>query len=305
MEDNKELILVYKEMPIVNRDDRFSVVITPQHYLLKKEHLAIKQEYQSRKIAASLFDELIDSNKDEYSFFVYKEDEDWIFIAYNQNEIVKFLEEVGISSSNVNEIFFAQQFASSIKHPIKLGNDNALVSINGIATVVSTDMLPEDIQYTDKLDNIKPKKGVLLSQGHMFDSKIASILSAIFIIFGLLFLLEGKNLSLNRPQNQEKINTILEKYPALSSSYTRESILSKYQKINKIERRKRDIIAKLAKIMDSTVKVDEFKLSKNSYSAVLSVENSNQISSLINRAKQNGINANKISSNQLKIEGLI
>ena len=61
----------------------------------------------------------------------------------------------------------------------------------------------------------------------------------------------------------------------------------------------------MAKIIDSTTKVDELKLNKNRYSGVLSIKNSNQISSLINKAKQNGINANKISSNQLKIEGAI
>jgi len=305
MEDNKELVLVYKGMPTVNRDDRFSVVITPQHYLLKKEHLAIKQEYQSRKIAASLFDELIDSNKDEYSFFVYKEDEDWIFIAYNQNEIVNFLEEVGISSSNVDEIFFVQQLVSSIEKPISLGDDKALVSINGIATIVSKNMLPKDTQFVHMSADIQPKKAVLLSKEYMLDSKTTLLLSIVFIIFGLLFLIESRNILTNGVPNQAKIDTILENHPTLSSSYTRESILSKYQKIDKAERAKRNIIAKLAKMIDSSIKVDEFKLNQNSYSAVLSVQNSNQISSLINRAKRYGIKAEKISANQLKVEGKI
>lgn len=304
IQSNKKLILIYRGMTIQN-SSRFSVVITPQNYLIKTEYLPITRKYQAKKIALSVFDELIEDNKEDYAFFVYKENDNWVFIAYSQNEIMKLLDEVGISYSNIDEIFFAQQFASSIKRPIKLGNNNALVSINGIATVVPTSMLSADIRYADKLDNIRPKKGVLLLQEHMLDSKIVSILSIIFIVFGLLCLLESKNLSLDKMQNQEKINTIFEKYPALSSSYTRESILSKYQKIDKIERRKRDIIVKLAKIIDSTTKVDELKLNKNRYSGVLSIKNSNQISSLINKAKQNGINANKISSNQLKIEGAI
>jgi hypothetical protein len=305
MEDNKELVLVYRGMPQVNRDDRFSVVITPQNYLLKKEHLAIKQEYQSKKIAASLFDEFIENNKDAYSFFVYKEDEDWIFIAYNQNEIMELLEEVGISASNVDEIFFAQQLVSSIDKPISLGEDKALVSIDGIATIVPKNILPKDTEYVHISDEVQPKKAVFLSKEYMLDSKTTLLFSIIFIIFGLLFLIESRNMVMHGSQNQEKIDKIIENNPALSSSYTRESILSKYQQIDKTQRAKREIVAKLSKIVDSSVKVDEFKLSNNKYSAILSVQNANQISSLINRAKRQGLKVAKLSPNQLKIEGMI
>ena len=303
MEDNKKLVLVYKGMPRVDRDDRFSVVITPQNYLLRKEQLAIKQEYQSRKIASSLFDDFIESDKEDYSFFVYKEDEEWIFIAYKQEEIMELLEEVGISSSNVDEIFFVQQLTSSIEKPISLGSDKALVSIGGVATIISKSMLSEDTEYMNMSDDVQPKRAVVLSKEYVFDSKIALLLSIIFIIFGLLFLIEGRNIVSSMPKSQGETSTILKNNPSLSSSYTRASILTKYKKIDTIERAKRDLIAKLSKIIDSDIKVDEFYLNKNRYNALLYVKNTNQIPALIRRAKKNGFKADKVSSNQLKIEG--
>jgi hypothetical protein len=303
MEDNKKLVLVYHGMPIVDREDRFSVVVTPQNYLFRKEQLAIKQEYQSRKIAASLFDDFIENNKEDYSFFVYKENDEWIFIAYRQEEIMQLLADVGISPSNVDEIFFAQQLVSSIEKPISLGIDKALVSIDGIATIVSKNMLSEDIEYVHMSDDIQPKKAVILSKEYMFDSKTTLLLSIIFIIFGLLFLIEGRTIVSKAPKNQEEIGNILENNPSLTSSYTRASILTKYKKIDAIERAKRDLIAKLSKIIDSNIKVDEFYLNKNRYNALLYIKNTNQIPALIRRAKQNGFKVDQVSSNQLKIEG--
>jgi hypothetical protein len=303
MEDNKKLVLVYKGMPRVDRDDRFSVVITPQNYLLRKEQLAIKQEYQSRKIASSLFDDFIENDKEDYSFFVYKEDEEWIFIAYKQEEIMELLEEVGISSSNVDEIFFVQQLTSSIEKPISLGSDKALVSIGGVATIISKSMLSEDTEYMNMSDDVQPKRAVVLSKEYVFDSKTALLLSIIFIIFGLLFLIEGRNIVSSMPKSQGETSAILKNNPSLSSSYTRASILTKYKKIDAIERAKRDLIAKLSKIIDSDIKVDEFYLNKNRYNALLYVKNTNQIPALIGRAKKNGFKVDKVSSNQLKIEG--
>jgi hypothetical protein len=305
MENNKQLVLVYRGMPKVDRTDRFSIVITPQNYLLRKEHLAIKQEYQSRKIASSLFDDFIEEDKDEYSFFVYKEQEDWIFIAYKQKEIMDLLEEVGIPTSNVDEIFFAQQFVSSIKKPISLGEKNALISLNSIATVVNKNMLPDTTEYVHISNDIQPKKAVFLSKEFIFDSKNALLISIVFVIFGLLFLIEGRSAIRNHFNNTDQINEILKNKPSLSSSYTRESILTKYQKIDNIQRAKRDLIAKLSKIINNSVKIDGITIDKNRYKVLLSVTSKQQIPSVISKAKQQGLKIEKESQNQFKIEGVL
>jgi len=308
MEDNKELVLVYKGMPKVDREDRFSIVITPQNYLLKKEHLAIKQEYQSRKIASSLFDEFIDEDKDKYSYFVYKdEDDSWVFIAYKQEDIMALLHDVGISPDNVDEIFFAQQLVSFINKPISLGEDKALVSINGIATVIPKNMLNKDTIYENNLSEVHPKKAAisLSSTMALIDSKYASLLSIVFIIFGLLFLIESSRYDEVNVDKETVVEDILKQHPSLSSSYTRQSVLSKYKTIDKQQRAKRDLILKLSKVIEDDTKVDSLDIKHNKYNIVLSSSNESKLKTIIKKAKQSNLKAKIISNNQISIKGTL
>jgi len=307
-EDNKGLVLVYKGMPKVDRNDRFSIVITPQNYLLKKEHLAIKQEYQSRKIASSLFDEFIDEDKDKYSYFVYRDEDDaWVFIAYKQEDIMKLLNEVGISSDSVDEIFFAQQLVSFMDKPIDLGNDKALVAINGIATVVPKNMLNENTIYENSLTEVHPKKAAisLSSTMALIDGKYASLLSIVFVIFGLLFLIESSRYGSVDISQQGVVSDILKQHPALSSAYTRQSLLSKYKSTDKQQRAIRDFLSKLSKIINDDTKVDTLEIKHNQYNVVLSNSNASALKIVRKKAKQYDLNAKMLSGDKLSIKGTL
>jgi len=303
MGNSKELVLVYKGMPTVSLDDRFSIVLTPQNYILKKENLPIKQEYQSKKIVSSIFDNFID-NKDEYSFFVYKENEDWIFIAYKQQEIIELLEEAGIPSANVDEIFFAQQMVSSISKPISLGEKNALVVIDDIATVVPKSILPDNTIYENELEDIHPKKSVPLSNDNSYiDTKTSIIYSSIFILFAIFFILEGMRYTHSSKEKSNKVETILQHYPALESSYKRESILSKYSIIDKEQRAKRELIKKLSRLISQNVKIEKFDLRQQKYMVILSTPDTHLLKQIQQKVKSNGMQISNISSNKLTIKG--
>jgi len=303
MGHSKELVLVYKGMPKVSLEERFSIVLTPQNYILRKEKLPIKQEYQSKKIVSSIFDSFID-NKDEYSFFVYKEDEDWIFIAYKQQEVIDLLEESGIPSSNVDEIFFAQQMVSSISKPISLGEQNALTVIDGIATVVPKSILPDETVYENELEDIHPKKSVPLSTSNSYiDIKTALIFSAIFFIFAIFFIMEGMRYTSSSKEASQKVEEILQHYPALESSYKRESILSKYTHIDQEQRAKREVIKKLSKLISQNIKIEQFELKQNSYTAVLSTPNTQLLNQIKRKVKSNGMQISNISTNKITIKG--
>jgi len=303
MGNSKELVLVYKGMPKVSLEERFSIVLTPQNYILRRENLPIKQEYQSKKIVSSIFDNFIE-DKDKYSFFVYKEDEDWIFIAYKQEEVIELLEEAGIPSSNVDEIFFAQQMVSTITKPISLGKNNALVVIDGIATVVPKSILPEDTVYENIIEDIHPKKSVPLSNEHSYiDTKTALIFSAIFTIFAIFFIIEGMRYTHSSQKASTKVEEILQHYPALESSYKRESILAKYSNIDKEQRAKREIIKKLSKLINQNIKIEQFELNAKTYSAVLSTPNTRLLNQIKQKVKANGMQITNISSNKITIKG--
>ena len=303
MGNNKKLLLVYKGMPKISTKESFNVVLTPQNYIVKKEELPIKQEYQAKKIVLSIFDNYID-NKEDYSFFVYKEDKYWIFIAYKYNEILELLKEAGISLSQVENIFFIQQMQHSISKPILLSNNQVLTVIDGIVTIIPKEILPPDTLYADDDFTAKlPKKSISITTTSIFTTKLSISLSIVFILFGILFIVEAQRYVKSIEESEAKIEQVLENYPSLHSSYTRNSILSKYMKIDNEQRSKREMIKKLAKLLNKNVKVNKFELKQNSYNVILEIQNRTKLKQMMQKIKSKGMKVKKLSTTRLSIQG--
>lgn len=303
MGKSKKLLLVYKDMPKVSLDDRVNIVLTPQVYIVKKENLPIKKEYQAKKIVLSVFDDYIKDAKG-YSFFVYKDNQDWIFIAYKQDDIINLLKENDIPLSKVENIFFIQQMAPEIKTPIRLTNSNALVVIDGIVTLVPQHILPEDTVYDDILKAVLPKKSVSLSSNlSLLDDKTSIYLSIIFVIFGVLFIVEANRYLSTSKDNQQQIKKVLENYPSLQSSYTRKNILLKLQKIDKEQRLKREFIKKISKLLNKNIKIDKLELNQNNYNVMLDIKDISMLKRVMHKAKALGMSVKKLSNSQLQIKG--
>jgi len=94
--NSKELLLAYSGMKNQTLSHSVNIMLTPQFYTLKKEKLPLKYLYQAKKIASSLFDGFLDEQKN-YEYFVYKQRDEWIFIAYNPKEINALLASKGSS----------------------------------------------------------------------------------------------------------------------------------------------------------------------------------------------------------------
>jgi len=302
MGKSKRLVLVYKNMPPVNVDELVDIVLTPQNYIVKREKLPITSEYKAKKIAPSIFGNLLEE-KERYSFFVYKDRDSWVFIAYIQDEIIDLLKSVGIASKNINRVFFIQQFYEYINQPIALASEYLLVKLDNIVTIIPKKVLGNEIEYLDfDTINNRPKKSIVITNQFILDSKIVLVLSLVFFLFGLSFVIEGYNISSYVPKNQDKIALILERNPSLVSSYSRDSILSKYRKIDAKERKKRDLIIKLSKVVTSNqVEVDKFTMDDNSFELIVNILNSN--TNIGKRAVANGFKVKKLSNGKLKIEG--
>ena len=117
MGNNKELLLVYTGMKQVTVSDAVNVMLTPQFYTLKKETLPVRYAYQAKRIAPSLFDGLLEAGK-HYDYMVWKEKEEWVFLAYDLEMITSFLESKGFALEHVSKIFFAQQSADLFDKPL-------------------------------------------------------------------------------------------------------------------------------------------------------------------------------------------
>ncbi len=307
MGNNKELLLIHPSMKPVSLTEAVNVMLPPQFYTLKKEVLPLRYAYQAKKIAPSLFDGLLEGG--DYEYMVWKEDEAWVFLAYDIQKITTFLESKSFALEHVSKLFFAQQSVDLFDKPILFGEDDALVSLDGMVVVVPRGALSDEDGPSPVFDNsFTPKKGIVLSgaYGSVLSLKQASMLSAIFILFALMFFVEGSRYSDDSKAGEAKIQELLSANPALQSTYTRESIASKYKAIDRTERKKRELVKMVSGMIFKGVTLSALEIDTKSYKIHFTCKDAQVVKRLNQLAAKNKLKTSAVSgSHDLKIEGTL
>jgi len=247
--------------------DTVNIMLSPQFYTLKKETLPLKYAFQAKKIAPSLFDGLLE-NTEKYDYFVYREEEAWVFIAYDPEAINHFLVSKGIRPEQLGKIFFAQQALPFFTAPVLLGSKDALAAIDKTVVVIPRSALSENTETLTVDERFTPKHGIVLqgSFNSFLSQKQAIALAALFSLFALAFFVEGRRYAEGSEVTKAEIEALIEEYPALQSQYTRKSIAEKYRAIDKNERKKRDTVKTLGSMIFKGVTVDSFKMDDKGFS---------------------------------------
>ena len=306
--NTKALLLAYPSMKQVTLSETVNVMLPPQFYTLKKEALPLQYAYQAKKIAPSLFEGLLEEGKN-YEYMVWKEEDEWVFLAYDIEMITAFLQSKGFALEHVAKIFFAQQALEKFEKPLLLGANETLVSLDGMIVVVPRGALSEDEKATLVFDNsFTPKKGVALhgAYGSILSMKQASMLAVIFVLFALMFFVEGWRYSQNAQAGEEQMQELLEAYPSLQSKYTRESIVNKYKTIDSAERKKRDLIKTVSSMIFKGVTLTSLEMNEKMLKAQFSCKDAKVAKRVKDLAKKNQLNISAVSgSNDVKIEGTL
>ena len=298
------VLLIHREINEVNIDGAVDLVLTPQFYTLRKEDLPVKYAYQAKKIAPSLFEGLVEENG-EYEYFVYKEGEEWVFIAYDPSELIAFLRSKGIPPEKVRHVFFAQQIISQLGSPVSLGENSVLAPIRQTATIVPSAVAAESSPFDPERITL-PKKSVRLNVGatSLVPPRYMWMFAGVFLLFGMLWLIEGVRYNKDNGMLEAKLQKIYEAYPSLQNSYTRENIAKKYHALDKSERKKRQVVSQISKVLVKGVTLDEFEMDKKKFKAVLSTSGADVSKRLETLLKQNGMKKSSASSgNRFVIEG--
>ncbi|MGB5506163.1 MAG: hypothetical protein WBM70_05690 [Sulfurovum sp.] len=308
MGNTKDLLLAYPAMKQVTLSSSVNVMLPPQFYTVKKEALPLRYAYQAKKIAPSLFDGLLEEGKD-YDYMVWKEEDHWVFLAYDLEMITVFLESKGFALENVDKIFFTQQAVEKFDKPLSLGANEALVSLDDMTVVVPKGALAEEIETALVFDNsFTPKKGVALhgAYGSILRKKEASILTAIFALFALMFFVEGTRYSDHSQAGASQMQELLEAYPSLQSKYTRDSIVSKYKTIDRAERKKREMIKTLSGMIFKGVTLTSLEMNEKMFKVQFSCEDAQVAKRVKALAQKNQLNILAVAgSNDVKIEGAL
>lgn len=272
---SKELLLVHTAMKHVSLSEPVNIMVTPQFYTLKKEILPVTYAYQAKRFSGSLFDGLLDG-EGSYDFFVYKENEYWVFIAYDLGKITHFLQTKGFNPGDVSKIFFTQQSVEEFTAPYVLSDQDALVVLDEIVVLVPANALSSEEPSSLKFDrHFTPKKGVSLedASSSIFTIKQAVLFSSLFVFFAMMFLIEGSRYGGGNGSTEEELQSLYADYPSLKSTYTREGIVSKYRELDKTERAKRDAVKKLSDMIFKGVTLTSLYVDHKNVKASFSCNN--------------------------------
>ncbi len=305
MGSSNSLLLIHSAMPSVDSSAEYEIMLSPQFYTLKKEELPISYRYQAKKLASSILENLLPADGN-YEHYVFKDEDTWVFIAYDPEEIAKFLISKGLEAEKVSKLYFAEQIAQSFSVPVSLDEHNALVCVGDTATVVPKVLFSQETEYQDFSDSFRPTEGISFvpSTHSIVRKKEAWIISAIFLAFALMFIVEGMRYQQVVAAIQKEVDELLKDYPALQSKYARENIAQKYRKIDKEEREKREVLKGLSKLILPGVQMESLKMDGKHFVSMLKCPNEKSVLRVQTLAKAMSYKASRIGSeNLLKIEG--
>jgi len=300
----KRLILLYKGMPKQVLNETVNILITPQHYIIKRKELPVKYAYQAKKVAPSVFDGLLEDTQD-YAYYVIKQDENlWDFIAYNPDEIKNDLENRGIPLEKVSRLYFAQEFANQITTPIQVNDETALLTVNDTAVLVPASALSEEERRLELSSLQTPKGGISLKGGSSrFDFEQIASLSAILVLFAGMLLYEGIRYGGADTQGKAEITKILKNNPSLESKYTRESIADKYKSLDTQERQKRAIIKRLSRMIFKGVTLDSLHIDTKKFNAVFQINDENMLQKFKQLAAKEKFTVHVKNPTTVRVEG--
>ena len=261
--------------PVTELKNSIDIILTPQFYTFVREDLDLRFSYQAKQIAPSIFDDYLD-NTDEYQYYVYKCDNLWCFLAYNINEIDLFLESVGVEKHRVSKIYFTQQLADQLEEPLFIDERSLLKTIDGVVTIVPRHLMDSTIEYNPfRTETLTLKAGATMgsSLNSFISLKETLLLSSIFIILGTIFLLEGNRIKGSMTPQTEELDKLLVKHSKYSTSFARESVLSKYKPIDTKERAKRNAIKEISKLLSKKSHLKLLEINKNRVTANITTDN--------------------------------
>jgi len=296
---------VHRAMSHIDSSGPFDIMLSPQFYILKREPLPIRFHFQAKRLAPSILESLLPS-EGSYEYFIFREEDGWAFIAYDPVEISEFLRHLGIAVEKISKVYFAQQAVNRLTTPLSLDKNEVLSNVQRTATVTPKILFPKETIYQDFSSEFRPERGkrFLESTHSVVSEKDTFILAAIFALFAIMFTIEGLRYRHTILSMQEKVSTLLRSYPALQSQYARANIEKKYRRIDREERRKREVLKGLSRLMLPGVQLEALILDGKHFLARLKSPDEKTVVRILSLAKEKRFKASRLSEKTLvKIEG--
>lgn len=236
-------LYVDKDTPSIQPlQERYNVILSPSLYWVKKLTLPMRYAREVKKLLPSIFEDLLPEGN--YSYYVYKHEDAYIAFAYDDREIFSLLENKGLSSNSVAKIFFAQNVLEGITHPIAISQEEALFEKEGIWLSLPRNWV-ENPQEID-IETLELKHPLTLSTfAHIIDPKIFVRMSAIVLLFTVLFVGESFFIKHQTEAIIEEKNKLFESYDLKATSMQNNAMLKKYTSMHEKQTKIRSVTAQI------------------------------------------------------------
>lgn len=244
--------------------EKSDVVLSPEFYWAKRVSLNVKFKHEVKKMAASIFADLLPEGNFEYKVLKLAS-KDYIIVAYDLEFIQKELVNLGIDMLYVDKIYTAQSELLHIEDDLKVDDNYGLVSKDNVIVY-----LP--LQYVNAHNNVHSMmKNKNLSYDYIYSHKfqknsinpkqlnlIVTILlfCMLIIIFDFIKLKQEKSFF----DEQKELFITNNNFPR-----TKMQIKSMQDELSLIDSIQRDI-------RESLSYIDKFKLHKTEYFSMLKLE---------------------------------
>ena len=197
---NAVIGLIDKSTGKIKVEDKINIILTPSFYWIKRAYLEVRFSSAALKYAPSIFEGMLPEG--HYSYYAVKTKKEYIFFAYDPDEIISSLKAKGIEAAQIAGIYFAQNEMHSIKAPVQCNKEDAIVVHNDTVLQVPKYLVDES-SLKRSLDEIKElsKHKITLHKSSITHSikELAPLLS----VLGMLIVLYTTQLFFTYSKQQE------------------------------------------------------------------------------------------------------
>ncbi len=230
----------------INSKIKYNIILSPSLYWVKKVSLPIKHARDVKKIAHTLFEGTIPEDA-AYSYHAYKKEDSFFVFAYDDKKILSLIESKGITTANINAIYFAQSELDTMQGTYKANDTEALHVKDGIVIVLPLKWF-QTLQLVNVADLKPSKEKIKLQQFHHFIDSGIIVKAIVFLI--LLIVVFSVELFIYKHQKDQIVkqkDELFAKYHLKPTMMQNKAILSDYERVYKIQKRIRKTIASFLK----------------------------------------------------------
>ncbi|MFT7860347.1 MAG: hypothetical protein ABXS93_05350 [Sulfurimonas sp.] len=248
----------HAEKPLANKEgEKIDLILSPSLYWVKCVALPVKYVRDAKKLVASIFEEQLPEGS--YSYAVFKEGEEFLLFAYEDQKIIEEIHKKNISISNVDRVYFAQtELADAL--PCMINENEALAFDEGIVFVTPSSWF--DSLEKLSLSELKlSKNSIKLQQfSHIIDNSSLYKVGALLGVFIVLLLVEIFITAQKIDAVEVEKGKLFDEYKLYPTMMQNKAVLREYKTTFTQQEKLRDLIETFLKLpLKNTQKIERIR----------------------------------------------